>query len=140
MDLVRQFRKAFQRKKERGWKHIYVFVDIHDTIFPSDYGEGKSFKYHVNAHKVLQMLSNRRDVVLGIYTASHPEAIAGYLDKFQEDKILFQLINENPLEKNTKYACFDKKPYFNVLIDDKAGFDASGDWYPILKYLEENPV
>jgi hypothetical protein len=43
--------------------------------------------------------------------------------------------NCNPDEKNTPYADFSLKPYFNILIDDKAGFDPNTDWDGIRKTL-----
>ena len=40
--------------------------------------------------------------------------------------------------------CYEKKFYFNVLIDDKAAFDPESDWEPLyhllMKYKEENFV
>ena len=81
MSIEKSFEKAFERKKERGWERIYVFVDIHDTIFPSDYGSGKNYKYYVNAKECLQLLTKRDDVCLGLYTSSYPADIEKYLDK-----------------------------------------------------------
>lgn len=136
MNLIRAFENAFKRKKERGWERIYVFVDIHDTIFPSDYGTGKNFNYYVNAKECLQLLTKSNDVCLGIYTSSYPSDIAKYLDVFKDGDIMFELVGENSFEKNTKYACFDTKPYFNVLIDDKAGFIPEEDWGELYEYLQ----
>jgi hypothetical protein len=138
MNLIKSFEKALERKKERGWERIYVFVDIHDTIFPSDYGSGKSYKYYVNAKECLQLLTKRDDVCLGLYTSSYPADIANYLDIFHDGDIMFELIGKNSFEKNTTYACFDVKPYFNVLIDDKGGFIPEEDWGELYEYLQYN--
>jgi hypothetical protein len=135
MNLVKTFENAFKRKEERGWDRIYVFVDIHDTIFKSDYGVGKNLEFYKYCQDVLITLSNMEDVVLGLLTSSYDKDIQEYQKVFKKCGINFQLVNENPMEKNTKVACFDKKPYFNVLIDDKAGFDAESDWFPIHRYL-----
>ena len=135
MDIITSFKKAFKRKEERGWERIYVFIDIHDTIFPSDYGKGRNFNYYVNAKECLQTLTKRKDVCLGLYTSSYSADIAAYLDKFQDGDIMFELVGTNPFEKNTEYACFDIKPYFNVLIDDKAGFIPEEDWGELYEYL-----
>ena len=139
MNLTTAFENAFEKKEKRGWDHIYVFVDVHDTIFKSTYKGGQSeFEYYFNAKCALQMLSKREDIVLGLYTSSYPDQIARMLEKFEEDGIHIDLVNENPMEKNTSYACFDKKPYFNVLIDDKAGFDAENDgWYEVIKAVRK---
>ena len=140
MSITTAFDNAYDRKRKRRWDSIYVFIDIHDTIFKSTYGEDETFKYYPYAKNALRMLSKKEDIILGIYTSSYPKDIAKYLDKFEEDGIHFELINENPLEKNTKYACFDKKPYFNVLLDDKAGFDPYVDWYIIFKYFQKEAL
>ena len=52
------------------------------------------------------------------------------------DDIEFDAINEN-IEgiENTKLACFDKKLYFNVGIDNAFGFDPERDWNNIYNYL-----
>jgi hypothetical protein len=42
--------------------------------------------------------------------------------------IHIKYVNENPLEKDTEYASFVKKPYFSIVLDDKAGFDPNHDW------------
>jgi len=72
---------------------------------------------------------------LGLYTCSYPEEILDYVDFFKNHRIDFELINKNEKEKNTIYGYFNDKPYFNVLIDDKAGFDAENDWTELRKYL-----
>ena len=139
--IVRAFENAFELKEERGWDHIYVFIDIHKTIFKPTYGEKEEkFNYYEDARTALRMLSKRKDVVLGLYTCSYPSEIAKYLDKLAEDGIEFQLVNKNDMEKNTKYACFDEKPYFNVLLDDKAGFEPDVEWYRIVRYLRQEAL
>ena len=137
MSIVRAFENAFEKKEQRGWDHIYVFVDIHETVFKPTYdGDQKKFQYYRDAKTVLKILTRKKDVVLGLYTCSHSEQVGRFLDKFEEDGIHFELTNTNPMEKDTSYACFDTKPYFNVLLDDKAGFDAEVEWYRIKKYLQ----
>ena len=38
----------------------------------------------------------------------------------------------------TIVQCFEKKFYFNILLDDKAGFDPETDWSVIKEYLNKN--
>lgn len=138
MSIVKAFEKALEKKVKRGWDHIYVFVDIHETIFKPTYGEkDETFIYYPYAKEALRMMSKHESIILGLYTCSYPTEIAKYLDKLAEDGIEFTLVNENPMEKNTKYACFDTKPYFNVLLEDKAGFDPDIEWYKIFKYMQK---
>ena len=135
MSIIYTFINEEQKMIDRGWNKIYVFVDIHGTIFQSDYGKGEEPKYYPMALRALQEMTNHPRISLGIWSSTHPKDIAKYLDIFSTDRIVFEHINENTEEKNTSYACFDKKPYFNVLIDDKAGFDPRYDWDDVYNYI-----
>jgi hypothetical protein len=73
-----------------------------------------------------------------LYTCSHPNEIEQYLKLFTENGINFKYINENldvPTDLNG-YGNYDKKPYFNVLFEDKAGFDAEIEWQEIHAYFK----
>jgi hypothetical protein len=138
MSIITAFNKAYEKKEKRGWDHIYVFVDVHETIFKPTYESGqKEFEYYKDAKKALKMVSNRKDIILGLSTCSYPDQIGRFLDKLESDGIHFDLINENPMEKNTSYANFDQKPYFNVLIEDKAGFEPDFEWHLVFKCVQK---
>lgn len=132
------FQKELQKKTERKWDKIYVLVDIHDTIIPSDYkSDGRLLKCYDNALECLQIMSKREDIYLILWSSCTPETAKFYLDFFEKNGVSFGSFNENPEEKNTPYACFDKKPYFNVILDDKAGFEPE-DWLTLKNYLNES--
>ena len=136
MSLITTFEKAKIKKDMRGWNHIYVFVDIHNTILYPTYGnKHKPNEFYLDAKETLQLLSKADDIILGLYTRSYPQDIAKYLDFFEERDIHFELVNENSMEKSSEYGDFSKKPYFNVLIDDNAGFDAEKDWGDLYQYM-----
>jgi hypothetical protein len=64
-----------------------------------------------------------------------------YIKHFGEDNINFDYVNENPECKNSSYACFERKFYFDLGIDDRFGFDARNDWrdfYSVLVQLNLN--
>lgn len=44
--------------------------------------------------------------------------------------------NENPECGNTDYADFTTKPYFNILLDDKAGMEMNSDWSLVKSELQ----
>lgn len=141
MSITKAFEKAYFKKESRGWDKIYVVVDVHETIFePSYKSTQKDFIYYFNAKIALQTMSKMDDIVLILNTSSYPDQIGRFLDKLENDNIHFDFINENPMEKNTEYACFDKKFYFNVIIDDKAGFDAETDWYDVFKFCQKQLI
>ena len=53
-----------------------------------------------------------------------------------EDNIFWDAVNSNFVEtQNTELACFDKKLYFSVGIDNAFGFEPEKDWEDIYKYL-----
>lgn len=129
--------KAFKQKQERKWDTIYVLVDIHDTIIKSDYrNEQRVVEYYPNAIAALKKLSDREDVYLILWSSCKTRVLLEYANIFAQHGIKFNDFNENSDVENTDYAFFDKKPYFNIIIDDKAGFEAEKDWTEILNYLQ----
>ena len=137
MSIEKSFDNAFKRMKDRNWDHIYVLVDIHDTIFEACYHEKENHKWYPFAKEALQIMSYARNISLILWTSSHKESINEYLEYFKTNGIRFDYINRNTETKNTSLSCFDEKTYFNVGIDDKFGFDAETDWETVYNYLVE---
>src|SRR5688500_17588974 len=104
-------------------------------IVPNYDGMNIPTDFYPHACEVLQMLSRRNDIVLILFTCSYPYEIKQYFEFFKQHSINFQFVNSNPEVKNVEYGYFNEKPYFNVLLEDKAGFDAESDWKRILEYL-----
>lgn len=137
LSLENLFKKAFKQKQERGWDTIYVLVDIHDTIIKSDYrAEQRIMEYYPYAIETLRALSERDDVYLILWSSCKTRVLLEYANIFATHGIKFNDFNENSDVENTEYAYFEKKPYFNVIIDDKAGFEAETDWLQILNALQ----
>ena len=134
--ILSSFRKAKKCKEERGWDRIYVAIDVHDTIWPGSYkeGQGQVGEFYRKAKECLQFMSNQSDIILIGYTCSLPADIQKIKEKLANVSITFDYFNSNPEAKTTELACFDDKPYFNVLLDDKAGFTPS-DWDVICTWL-----
>lgn len=128
------FEKALFIKEKKGWEKIYVAVDIHDTMMPSTYSVERPTTYYPYALECLKILSEMTDVCLILWTCSNDENNIEYMKKFTADGIKFQYLNENPECPSTDYACFDKKMYLNVILDDKAGFEQR-DWKVLHRYL-----
>ena len=126
-------KSAFKVMYDRNWDKIYLFCDIHGTILEPDYGKVAK-KYYPNAKKTLQYLTKNNKVKLILYTCSYEHEINEYVELFESDGIIFDYINENPEAENTRGGCFDKKSYFNILLEDKAGFIGDYDWL-IVYYL-----
>lgn len=132
--IIQAFDKAFIRKKKNNWDYIYLYFDIHETILLPDY-DNTTAKFYPEAKEVLQYLSNRKDLILALYTCSYPEEIERYQKFFKENKINFTFVNKNPEVESNKWGYFKDKPYYNVLFEDKAGFNADTDWKAIKEYF-----
>lgn len=142
MGIVKSIKtNHFKLMKERGWNKVYYAFDIHGTILVPNYKAGDITKeFYPLSIKVLKMVSNLPDICTFIYSCSHPHEIDEYVAIFAENGIKFDYINENPEVKSdlSGYGCYDKKPYMNVLFEDKAGFDPEKDWKKVLKLLKKN--
>jgi hypothetical protein len=136
MSIVKAISKQFERMEERGWDKIFYFFDIHETILYPDYTNEEPLRYYPHAKEVLEYLSARDDIGMSLYTCSWPKEIQHYREFFAEDGIHFDYVNKNPDVENTKYGYYEDKPYFNVLFEDKAGFDPENDWYKIKEYFK----
>jgi hypothetical protein len=140
MSIVRAIEQAFKAKKERGWDKIYVAVDIHGTILKPDYEiDGICTEFYKHSTEVLYELNQRDDIVLILYTCSHPDEIDQYRQLFRFHGIEFDYVNSNPEVKtgDTKHGYYEEKFYFNILFEDKASFDPYVDWLDILNYLKK---
>lgn len=117
--IIKQFKKA----RERGWDKIYVFLDFHEVVLVPDYqSDVPKVEYYPHAKELLQHLSNRPDVCLIAWTCSHPHQIENYLKEMSKDGILFDHVNNNPeVTTDSRYGYYEDKPYYNILLDDKAG-------------------
>ena len=136
----------FEHAKKKQWFETYFAFDIHGVVSFPDYRKGikkepseiSKVVYYPFAKETLQLLSRTRpDIIKIIWSSSYPEELKTYIEVFEKDGINFKYINENPEISDAKgsFGFYDKKFYFNVLFDDKAGFSAYEDWKPLLDYF-----
>ena len=121
--------RAFKQKAERGWDTLYWMIDLHDTIFPGMYASDQTYEVYDGAIEVLKWISDRPDMKIIVWTssyASHVDEVSEYFKS--EHGIALDWCNENPECGSTELADFETKPYMNVLLDDKAGFEGETDW------------
>lgn len=138
MSIIKAIDKSFKIAKERKWDYTYWFFDLHETVIYPDYGDTKQkLQFYPHAKDVLQYLSNRNDIRMGIFTCSYPDEIKKYLKFFRKNKIHFDFVNnKNDDVADTAYGYYRDKPYYNVLFEDKSGFDANEDWWKIKEYFK----
>lgn len=136
--IVIWIQKMFEHAFQKQWFETYWAIDLHGVvIYPNYTKDKKNIVYYPYAKETLQILSKRPDIIMFTYTASYPEQLKGYIEQFEKDNIQFNFINENPdiSEAKGHFGCFDKKPYYNVVFEDKAGFDPFKDWEPLYNLL-----
>lgn len=135
MSVLKAIDRAFKNMEKRGWDKIFIYFDIHETILYPDYTNKEPRKFYPHAEDVLRYLSKRPDVEIGLFTCSYPQEINSYKKFFAEHDIVFKYANKNPDVSDTTYGYYEDKPYFNVLFEDKAGFDAETDWLLVKEYF-----
>lgn len=137
MRMLRHVLRTYNKKEPRRWDTIYWAVDIHDTCIVANYnGNEVPKEFFPMAKETLFRLSERKDTKLILYTCSYPEEIAQYVSFFKDHQIHFDYANENPEAGNTAYGFFEHKPYFQILLEDKAGFEPNTDFYEISLALD----
>lgn len=137
--VLNAIKNSFEQMDKRGWDKVFYFVDLHSTVVKPNFSTKDIPKdFYEGAKEALQYLTEREDVCLIMYTCSHKHEIVKYIEYFKEHGIIFNYVNENPEVKTDLggYGCYDDKPYMNVMIDDKAGFDAETEWITIMDYFK----
>ncbi len=122
--------------RTKGWDKTYWAFDIHGTILKPTYESGKtSTEFYPYAKEVMQLLSRQRNVVRILYTCSYPQEIEQYLKFFEGHGIRLDYVNDNPEVCAGAYGHYQDKFYFNVLFEDKAGFNPLTDWKEVYQLL-----
>ena len=120
---------AFKDAIRKKYDCIYIFVDLHSTLVEPNYSHTElPTTLYPEALATMQMLSQRKDCKLILYSCSYAKDLVGYFNYFSTLGIHFNYINENPEVTNSTYGSYDQKPFYNILLDDKAGFNPYKDW------------
>ena len=136
MGIIKSIERAYSLLQERNWDTIYWAIDLHGTCIKSNYVSGEYEWINEDARKCLELISNLIESKIIIWTSCHQFEFINIDEFFEKNYIFISYINYNPEVSNTKTGCFDKKFYFSVLLDDKAGFDPDTDWKLIYEYLK----
>ena len=136
MDIIGAFETAFNRAKQQNWDYIVVLVDIHDTIFKACWNSTEHYEYLGKAKETLQLMAKMPNIKLILWSSTYDDKLLKYIHRMGEDNIFWDAANSNLSNtQNTKLACFDKKLYFSVGIDNAFGFEPEKDWNNIYNYL-----
>jgi len=131
MSISKSIKEAF------SWNRLYFAIDLHGTIIEP--GRLKQLSSYPDAEKVLRFLSQQELIVLILFTSTTMEALQPFFKWCKKNDIYFKYLNENPECANTHEGDYTKKFYYNVLLDDHAGFDPLTDW-DIVKTEVENEL
>ena len=135
--IIRAIANSFIHARRRNWAKTYWAFDIHGTMIRPNYKTNEiSTEFYPYAVEVMQALSKRTDIVRILYTCSYPHEIVQYMELFKAHGIHFDYVNSNPEVTDGGYGYYKDKFYFNVLFEDKAGFDGETDWVEVKKWLE----
>ena len=134
MNINKVIENSFKRAKEKNWDYVVFLIDIHDTIFKATYTDDENFEYLGKAKEALQLMSAREDIRIILWSSTYNDKLLKYMRRMGEDNIFWDAVNSNFVEtQNTELACFDKKPFFSVGIDNAFGFEAETDWEEVIK-------
>ena len=150
-DIRKLFRDAISRLKERGHDTLYVAVDAHGTMIkPSKQtvmmaadgadkpeevecscGVTQEYSFYTDGIEVLRRMTTCPDVKLILWTST--QNVTPLKMVCERYGIGFDYLNQNPDFQLTSYADFSKKFYFDIVLDDKAGFEPLKDWKKLLE-------
>lgn len=136
MSIIKAVERAYSLLQERNWDTIYWAIDLHGTCIKSNYVSGEYEWINEDALKCLQLISNLKETKIIIWSSLYRSEKFKIWVWLSEQGIEILNFNSNDSIKNTETGCFDKKFYFSVLLDDKAGFDPDTDWKLIYEYLK----
>jgi hypothetical protein len=136
--IIRAIENSIKHAKQKKWDKTFWAFDLHGTILVPNYKGGQiPTEFYPFALETLQMISKMPSVCMIMYTCSHPHEIEEYKELFKSNNILFEHFNNNPEVVDGAYGYYKDKFYFNVLFEDKAGFDPS-EWPSVNAFIQEN--
>lgn len=130
--------RAWERKALKRYTYISWAIDLHGTIIPPSYSYTEEhLQLYPYAKEVLQFLTAHEEMNLILWTSTHKEKLASILKWLWDTySIRFNYINCNPECSSTALCDFNHKFHFDVLLDDKAGFEPEKDWELIWGILQ----
>jgi hypothetical protein len=141
MSIDKAVKRSFEKKYAGGWKkypRMYWAIDLHGVILKSTYK--KNFgaqELNEDCLDVLKWLTDKENMVPILFTASNNEYIDKVLLWLNTIGIKFEHVNSNPEVTSNNFCIVEGKFYFDILIDDKGGFEMDSDWLSVKNALIE---
>ena len=135
MSIVKSLVENYYYMKQRGWNKLYFAIDLHGTIIKPG-RNNKEMTVYPEAERGLLFLNSIPYITMILFTSTHKRNLMEFYNWCLNKGIYFPYINENPeCEKETLSGDYTKKFYYNVLIDDRAGFDYTTDWDIVIETI-----
>ncbi len=135
---MRYIKKAYERRKNKGWPKLYICVDMHETVVTPTYTRlNEGAVLYPGAAEVLQRWTQQPHICLIMWSPLYDDARASLEAIMAANDIKFDYFNSNPENPSGDLCCFDKKWYFDIVLEDKGGFEADVDWFRIKETLIE---
>lgn len=135
MNLIKVIDKAYSQLEERKWNTIYWCIDLHGTVFKSNYVSQKYEFINDSVLKTLKLISSLPESRIILWSSCYYNEQNKIIRFFRQNKISIFDFNENIDIENTETGMFEEKFYFSIGIDDKFGFEPEIDWDLIYEYL-----
>jgi len=95
--------------------------DLHGTLIKP---HTEKIEWYPYAKEVLRVLTLRDDVNLILWISAYHKDLIEFLNECESEHIHFNYVNENPaVDKINYYGDFSDKYYFDLIFEDKAGFE-----------------
>lgn len=137
MNLIKAIKQAYKTKEEKQWPKLFWAIDLHGVCLNSNYANSNYTFINDKVVEALQLLQQHSENELIIWSSRHDFEKPSILDFFAKNGINIKYFNTNPLVNNTITGDFTQKFYFNILLDDKAGFDPDIDWQTIIDFYKQ---
>lgn len=120
--------RAYNVAMERGHEMIFWCIDLHGTVLESNYSSDSfSFLNEAETVPALKAISALPETRIILWSGISDEDRDKVVALFNANDIRVDWVNENPAVPSSGTGHFDKKFYFSILVDDKAGFNFH-DW------------
>jgi len=138
--IIDVIHRQYDKQMRQQWYETYWLIDMHGVIIRPNHKEKlvNKLDFYEWAKPSLQLLTARPDIRTILYTCSHKDQIRHYINLLSLHNIEFEYVNDNPEIGEGDYGDYTNKPYFDVYLDDKAGFDAETEWADIYHWLRQD--
>jgi hypothetical protein len=140
LTITKLFENALATAKARKWDHVYIALDWHDTLTKSTYNSSTALEFYDDCIECLKLMSIQDKYKLILFTSSYHSKCSELESKLHDMCVYIDFINENPDVPNTEFGDFESKFYYNVLLDDKSGFEPESDWGELKQWLLINMI